>query len=54
MGKLFRRKFDVHQLGFALGETTAHLNYLLARGRLTVETRPGETRLFRTVRPRGL
>jgi len=54
MGKLFRRKFDVHQLGFALGETTAHLNYLLARGRLAAVGERDGARLFRTVRPREL
>lgn len=30
---LFRRELDVHQLGFALGETLAHLNFLEAEGR---------------------
>jgi glyoxylase-like metal-dependent hydrolase (beta-lactamase superfamily II) len=32
---LFRRQLDAQQLGFAVGEAVAHLNYLLARGRLT-------------------
>ena len=35
MPRLFDRRLDIHQLGFALGETVAHLNYLLADGRLT-------------------
>jgi len=35
MPRLFDRKLDIHQLAFALGETVAHLNYLLADGRLT-------------------
>jgi glyoxylase-like metal-dependent hydrolase (beta-lactamase superfamily II) len=35
MPRLFDRTLDIHQLGFALGETIAHLNYLLADGRLT-------------------
>jgi len=30
---LFRRELDTHQLGFAVGETLAHLNYLEAEGR---------------------
>ncbi|MGH7275688.1 MAG: MBL fold metallo-hydrolase [Candidatus Rokuibacteriota bacterium] len=30
---LFRRELDVHQLGFALGESLAHLNFLEADGR---------------------
>ncbi len=34
MPHLFDRKLDRHQLGFAIGETVAHLNYLLADGRL--------------------
>jgi glyoxylase-like metal-dependent hydrolase (beta-lactamase superfamily II) len=35
MPRLFDRLLDIHQLGFALGETIAHLNHLLAAGRLT-------------------
>jgi glyoxylase-like metal-dependent hydrolase (beta-lactamase superfamily II) len=50
MPKLFRRRFDVHQLGFALGETMAHVNYLLARGRLQVVGERGAARLFRSRR----
>ena len=30
---LFRRELDAHQLGFAIGETLAHLNFLEAEGR---------------------
>src|SRR6267378_2752830 len=30
---LFRRELDTHQLGFAIGETLAHLNFLEAEGR---------------------
>jgi glyoxylase-like metal-dependent hydrolase (beta-lactamase superfamily II) len=29
---MFQRRFDAHQLNFALGETLAHLNYLIAAG----------------------
>ncbi|HEY7435675.1 MAG TPA: MBL fold metallo-hydrolase, partial [Methylomirabilota bacterium] len=29
---LFRRRLDTHQLGFAIGETVAHLHFLEARG----------------------
>jgi glyoxylase-like metal-dependent hydrolase (beta-lactamase superfamily II) len=32
---LFRRELDVHHLGFAIGETVAHLNFLGAEGRAT-------------------
>jgi hypothetical protein len=35
MPRLFDRLLDIHQLGFALGETIAHLNHRLAAGRLT-------------------
>jgi glyoxylase-like metal-dependent hydrolase (beta-lactamase superfamily II) len=37
---LFPRALDPHQLGFAFGETQAHVNYLLARGALAAE--PGD------------
>jgi glyoxylase-like metal-dependent hydrolase (beta-lactamase superfamily II) len=32
MPKLFQRQLDRHQLGFALGETLAHLNFLVGQG----------------------
>ena len=32
---LFRRKLDAHQLGFAIGETLAHLHYLVNQGRMS-------------------
>lgn len=35
---LFSRDFDAHQLHFALGETLAHLNYLVARGEIEHNT----------------
>ena len=31
---IFRRPLDPHQTGFAFGETLAHMNYLLRRGRI--------------------
>jgi hypothetical protein len=31
---LFRRPLDTHQLGFAIGETLAHLHYLEAEGQV--------------------
>jgi len=34
MPALFDRKLDAHQLGFALGEALAHLNFLVFKGRL--------------------
>ncbi|BBK45041.1 MBL fold metallo-hydrolase [Allostella vacuolata] len=36
---LFRRKLDLHQLGFAIGEAIAHLAYLHHRGRIRRERR---------------
>ena len=36
---LFRRKLDLHQLGFAIGEAIAHLAYLHQRGRIRRERR---------------
>ncbi len=49
MHKLFRRRFDAQQLGFALGETTAHVNHLVAAGRLMTIGRRGSARLYRAV-----
>ncbi len=43
---LFRRKFDAHQLGFALGETLAHVNYLLHQGRLATVGNEGGATLY--------
>lgn len=34
LGTLFRRELDTHQVFFAMGETIAHLNFLLFRGAL--------------------
>ena len=34
MPSLFDRELDAHQLGFALGEALAHLNFLVSQGRL--------------------
>jgi glyoxylase-like metal-dependent hydrolase (beta-lactamase superfamily II) len=34
LGKLFRRELDDHQLFFAIGETLAHLHYLMGQGRM--------------------
>jgi glyoxylase-like metal-dependent hydrolase (beta-lactamase superfamily II) len=43
---LFRRPLDLHQIGFALAETLAHLNRLLALGRVSRES-VGEVWLWR-------
>ncbi len=37
MTTLFRRPLDAHQLGFAMGETVAHMNHLLRAGRVVRE-----------------
>ena len=36
---LFRRKLDAHQVFFAIGESLAHLHYLMGQG--TIVRRPG-------------
>jgi glyoxylase-like metal-dependent hydrolase (beta-lactamase superfamily II) len=42
---LFRGKLDGHQIGFAMGEAIAHLNYLVEIGRLRrVDTKDGSWR----------
>jgi glyoxylase-like metal-dependent hydrolase (beta-lactamase superfamily II) len=35
MNAMFQRKMDPHQTRFAVGESLAHLNFLLDQGRLT-------------------
>ena len=45
---LFHRKLDPHTLSFALGETLAHLNYLVKRDRLRASTADGIVR-YRTI-----
>ncbi len=42
---LFKRQMDSHQLGFAFGETLAHVNYMRARGE--VEQTRGEDGVLR-------
>ena len=38
MARLFPRALDIHQVGFALGETLAHLNRLMALGQVHCES----------------
>lgn len=54
MGRLFRRRFDAQQLGFALGETMAHVNYLLGQGRLEHAGERDGARLYRWARAAAL
>ena len=35
---LFPRKLDAHQTSFAFGETLAHVNYMLRRGWMVVDS----------------
>jgi glyoxylase-like metal-dependent hydrolase (beta-lactamase superfamily II) len=46
---LFRRKLDAQQLGFAIGEALAHLNYLVDAGRLTRGERADGVYLFSSI-----
>ena len=46
---LFRRELDGHQMFFAMGESMAHLHYLLAQGRLL--RLPPQDGVLRYVRP---
>jgi glyoxylase-like metal-dependent hydrolase (beta-lactamase superfamily II) len=45
---LFRRKLDLHQTTFAMGEAIAHLHALAEDGRLLAVAGDGATRRFRT------
>lgn len=44
---LFRRELDSHQLFFAIGESLAHLHYLIGQGRIVKETGADGVDLFR-------
>lgn len=44
--RLFRRDLDAHQMGFALGETLAHLNYLMHQGVVERWTTADGTQLY--------
>ncbi|HVO15154.1 MAG TPA: MBL fold metallo-hydrolase [Alphaproteobacteria bacterium] len=46
---LFRRQLDVHQMGFAMGESLSHLAYLAGAGRLICER--GSDGIYRYRRP---
>lgn len=45
---LFRRQLDAHQMGFAMGETVAHVNRLVRSGQLVRSTGPGGMRSVHT------
>lgn len=44
---LFKRDLDPYQFGFALGETVAHLNFLVAEGSLTQDVRPDGVYIYK-------
>ena len=46
---LFSRPLDAHQTGFAFGEVLAHVNHMLGRGELRLETDTGGVDRYRTV-----
>jgi glyoxylase-like metal-dependent hydrolase (beta-lactamase superfamily II) len=46
---LFTRPLDAHQTGFAFGEVLAHVNHMLGRGELRLETVAGGVERYRTV-----
>jgi len=46
---LFTRALDAHQTGFAFGEVLAHVNHMLERGELRLETDAGGVDRYRTV-----
>ena len=46
---LFTRPLDAHQTGFAFGEVLAHVNHMLGRGELRLETDAGGVDRYRTV-----
>jgi len=46
---LFRRALDAHQLGFAIGETLAHLHYLVNRGRMSRAERDDGVYIYRAL-----
>jgi hypothetical protein len=37
MRRLFPRELDTHQMFFAIGETLAHLNYLIGHGKILLQ-----------------
>jgi len=45
--RLFVRELDSHQLMFAIGESLAHLHFLIGEGAIARETRADGVRLFR-------
>src|SRR5215467_3294081 len=49
---LFRRRLDPHQMGFALGEALAHLNYLMHQSVLSRTL--GSDGVYRFMRPSGV
>ncbi|MSO72036.1 MAG: MBL fold metallo-hydrolase [Rhodospirillaceae bacterium] len=49
MQAMFNRDFDAQQLAFALGETLAHLNYLIVNGEILREETPAGVDRYRAI-----
>lgn len=47
---VFQRQLDEHQTGFAFGEVLAHVNHMLGRGELTLESDTGGTDRYRSAK----
>lgn len=47
--RLFTRELDIHQTLFAVGESLAHVHYLMAQGRITAARREDGVWLYRAV-----
>jgi len=47
--RLFTRELDAHQLLFAVGESLAHIHYLMAHGRIICDTRGDGVWMYRAV-----
>ena len=47
--RLFTRDLDAHQLLFAVGESLAHIHYLMAHGRILCDTRADGVWMYRAV-----
>ena len=45
---VFPRELDAHQTSFAFGEVLAHVNHMLGRGELVLQTDAGDTDRYRT------
>ena len=49
LGRLFKRQLDDHELFFAIGESLAHLHFLIADGRIERRRRSDGVHLFHRI-----